>query len=225
MTPKATDLPEPKATDLPETIQKEVVEKSTEKGVQEIVKTEKKVTPEETVLLDLDAEDEGDNTLMWGADVEDSVLKEQEMLLLDNPTGVLPQTIPQLITQREPPKPKRQSRLHEYLPPPTMKVINCLQAQTEAPERKNIIIIDSSQQQQQLIQSTQLQPTQYLQESQYVPAQLQSTQYVQVLQLHSSQYVQGAQLHQVQNLAPQILQVRQAASASSMSTSQEVVIP
>ena len=225
MTPKATDLPEPKATDLPETIQKEVVEKSTEKGVQEIVKTEKKVTPEETVLLDLDAEEEGDNTLMWGADVEDSVLKEQEMLLLDNPTGVLPQTIPQLITQREPPKPKRQSRLHEYLPPSTMKVINRLQAQTEAPERKNIIIIDSSQQQQQLIQSTQLQPTQYLQESQYVPAQLQSTQYVQVPQLHSSQYVQGAQLHQVQNLAPQILQVRQAASASSMSTSQEVVIP
>ena len=108
-----------------------------------------------------------------------------------------------------------------------MKVINCLQAQTQAPERKNIIIIDSSQQQQQqqLIQSIQLQPTQYLKESQYVPAQLQSTQYVQVPQLHSSQYVQGAQLHQVQNLAPQILQVRQAASASSMSTSQEVVIP
>ena len=225
MTPKATDLPEPKATDLPETIQKEVVEKSTEKGVQEIVKTEKKVTPEETVLLEFDAEEEGDNTLMWGADVEDGVLKEQEMLLLDNPTRVLPQTIPQLITQREPPKPKRQPRLHEYLPPSTMKVINRLQAQTEAPERKNIIIIDSSQQQQQLIQSTQLQPTQYLQESQYVPAQLQSTQYVQVPQLHSSQYVQGAQLHQVQNFAPQILQVRQAASASSMSTSQEVVIP
>ena len=109
VTPKATDLPEPKATDLPETIQKEVVEKSTEKGVQEIVKTEKKVTPEEAVLLDLDAEEEGDNTLMWGADVEDSVLKEQEMLLLDNPTGVLPQTIPQLITQGEPPKPKHQS--------------------------------------------------------------------------------------------------------------------
>ena len=230
VTPKATVLPEPKATDLPETIQKEVVEKSTEKGVQEIVKTEKKVTPEEAVLLDFDAEEEGDNTLMWGADVEDSVLKEQEMLLLDNPTGVLPQTIPQLITQTEPPKPKRQSRLHEYLPPSTMKVINRLQAQTQAPERKNIIIIDSSQQQQQqqqqqLIQSTQLQPTQYLQESQYVPAQLQSTQYVQVPQVHSSQYVQGAQLHQVQNLAPQILQVRQAASASSMSTSQEVVIP
>ena len=90
MTLKATDVPEPKATDLPETIQKEVVEKSTEKGVQEIVKTEKKVTPEETVLLDLDAEEEGDNTPMWGAVVEDSVLKEQEMLLLDNPTGVLP---------------------------------------------------------------------------------------------------------------------------------------
>ena len=216
MTPKATDLPEPKATDLPETIQKEVVEKSTEKGVQKIIKTEKKVIPEddeeaeEAVLLDLDADEEGDNTLMWGTDVEDSVLKEQEMILLDNPTGVLPQTIPQMITQTEPPKAKRQSRLHEYFPASTMKVINRLQQQ---------------QQQQQLIQSTQLQPTQYLQQSQYVPAQLQSTQYVQVPQLHSSQYVQGAQLHQVQNLTPQILQVRQAASVSSMNTSQEVVIP
>ena len=235
VTPKATDVPEtsqkesvtPKATDLLEPKATEVVEESTEKGVQKIVKTEKKVIPEEeeeeAVLLDL-ADDEGDNTLMWGADVEDSVLKEQEMILLDNPTGVLPQTIPQTITQTEPPKPKRQSRLHEFLPASTMKVITRLQAQTQPSERKNIIIIDSSQQQQQqqqqLIQSTQLQPTQYLQESQYVPSQ-----YAQVPQLHSSQYVQAGQLHQVQNLTPQILEVRQAASASSMSTSQEVVIP
>ena len=118
------------------------------------------------MLLDLD-DDEGDSAPMWGADVEESVLKEQEMILLDNPTGFLPQTIPQTtIIQTEPPKPKRQSRLHEFLPASTMKVINRLQAETQPSERKNIIIIDSSQQQQQqqLIQSTQLQPTQYLQE-------------------------------------------------------------
>ena len=235
VTPEATDLLErsqkesvtPKGTDVPETSQKEsVTPKGTDlpepKATEKIVKTEKKVTPEEeeeAVLLDL-ADDEGDSALMWGADVEESVLKEQEMILLDNPTGVLPQTIPQTtIIQTEPPKPKRQSRLHEFLPASTMKVINRLQVETQPSERKNIIIIDSSQQQQQqqqqLIQSTQLQPTQYLQESQYV----------QVPQLHSSQYVQAGQLHQVQNLTPQILQVREAASVSSMSRSQEVVIP
>ena len=142
VTPEATDLPEtsqkefmtPKGTDLPEPKATEVVEESTEKGVQKIVKTEKNLTPEEeeeAVLLDL-ADDEGDSALMWGADVEESVLKEQEMILLDNPTGVLPQTIPQTtIIQTEPPKPKRQSRLHDFLPASTMKVINRLQAETQ----------------------------------------------------------------------------------------------
>ena len=126
MTPKGTDLPEtsqeefvtPKVTDLLEKMQKgpvttakelatttkDVVEKSTEK----IVKTEKKAIPEEVeeaVFWSLD-DDEGDSTLMWGAD---SVLKEQEMLLLVLLMGCLSQTIPQMITQTEPPKPKRQS--------------------------------------------------------------------------------------------------------------------
>ena len=56
---------------------------------------------EEAVLLDLDDDEEGDSTLMWGADVEDSVLKEQEMLLLGNPSGVLPQTIPQILSRQK----------------------------------------------------------------------------------------------------------------------------
>ena len=240
-TPKVTDLPETRQNVVEtstETVTKEVVEKSTEavtkvveKSTEKIVKKEKVIPEteeeEEAVLLDLDDEEGGDSTLMWGADVEDSVLKEQEMLLLGNPSGVLPQTIPQMITQTEPPKPKRQSRLDEYLPASTMRVINRLQAQAQAQtpssEAKNIIIIDSSQQQQpQLIQSTQLQPSQYLQQSQ---VQFQESQYVEAPQYVQVPQLQSTQLHQIQNLTGQLLQVNQAAATAGSSTSQPIVIP
>ena len=67
-----------------------------------------------------------------------------------------------------------------------MRVIKCLQAQAQSSEPNILIIIDSSLPKQQVIQSTQLQPTQYLQ-------------------------VPQLQLHLVQNLTPELLPVSQAA--------------